>query len=79
VKNCKNDKRDASLQVDHKKSIWSRSEAVLHQGGYPASLPLPLGDGERKGGESFSLYNASNEPIAAFWSLIFVSAQIFCR
>jgi hypothetical protein len=27
--------------------VWS---PFSHQGGYPASLPLPLGDGEQKGG-----------------------------
>jgi hypothetical protein len=52
--------------------LSSIREAILHRSLSPSGMV-------RERGESFSLYNASNEPIAAFWSLIFVSAQIFCR
>ena len=44
VKNRKNYRSDTSLQVDHRAMfmvpVWS---PFSHQGGYPASLPLPLG------------------------------------
>ena len=44
VKNCTNDRNDASLQMDHRAMftvlVWSPSS---HQGGYPASLPSPEG------------------------------------
>ena len=72
MKNRKNDRSDASLQVDPLDDVrgsrsWNPSS---HQeGGYHTSLPPPLGDGERKG-EVVLLPQCLQRAHRSFWSSI---------